>query len=82
MLGVAVFLMLSGGLLLIVTILLGKDIFLSQRLRGFVAKVLFPFMILMGRLMGVSKVKVQQSFVKLNNHLVRSNNHRTQPVDC
>ena len=36
-------------------------------------------MILMGRLMGVSKVKVQQSFVELNNHLVRSNNHRTRP---
>jgi hypothetical protein len=79
MLGIAVFLMLSGGMLLVITILLGKDIFLSQRLRGFVAKVLFPFMILMGRLMGVSKVKVQQSFVELNNHLVRSNNHRTRP---
>jgi hypothetical protein len=36
-------------------------------------------MILMGKLMGVSKVKVQQSFVELNNHLVRSNNHRTRP---
>jgi hypothetical protein len=66
-------------MLLIVTILRGKDIFLSQRLRGFVAKVLFPFMILMGRLMGVSKVKVQQSFVELNNHLVRSNNNRAKP---
>ena len=76
---VAVFLMLSGGLLLIVTILLGKDIFLSQRLRGFVAKVLFPFMILMGKLVGVSKEKVQQSFIELNNHLVRSNNHRFRP---
>ena len=78
-LAIAVFIMLSGGMLLIVTILRGKDIFLSQRLRGFVAKVLFPFMILMGRLMGVSKVKVQQSFVELNNHLVRSNNNRAKP---
>ena len=43
------------------------------------AKVLFPFMILMGRLMGVSKGRVQQSFVELNNHLVRSNSHRTRP---
>jgi len=79
LLAVAVFLMLSGGLLLVITILLGRDIFLSQRLRGFVAKVLFPFMILMGKLMGVSKVKVQQSFVELNNHLVRSNNRRSRP---
>jgi hypothetical protein len=78
-LGVLVFLMLAGGLLLVFTIFRGKDIFLSHRLRGIVAKVLFPFMILMGRLVGVSKEKVQQSFIELNNHLVRSNNHRTPP---
>ena len=78
-LGILVFLMFSGGLLLVFTILRGKDIFLSQRLRGVVAKVLFPFMILMGRLVGVSKEKVQQSFVELNNHLVRSNSRKVQP---
>jgi len=72
-------LMLSGGLLLVFTIFRGKDIFLSHKLRGIVAKVLFPFMILMGRLVGVSKERVQQSFVELNNHLVLSNHHRTRP---
>jgi hypothetical protein len=79
LLGVLVLLMLSGGLLLVFTIFRGKDIFLSHKLRGIVAKVLFPFMILMGRLVGVSKEKVQQSFIELNNHLVRSNHHRTRP---
>jgi len=78
-LAVLVFLMLSGGLLLIFTILRGKDIFFSHKLRGIVAKILFPFMILMGKLVGVSKERVQQSFIELNNHLVRSNNHRTRP---
>jgi len=78
-LAILVFLMFSGGLLLVFTILRGKDILLSHKLRGIVAKVLFPFMILMGRLVGVSKEKVQQSFIELNNHLVRSNNHRTRP---
>jgi hypothetical protein len=78
-LAVLVFLMLSGGLLLVFTILRGKDIFFSHKLRGIVAKILFPFMILMGRLVGVSKERVQQSFIELNNHLVRSNNHRTRP---
>lgn len=76
---VLVLFMLSGGLLLVFTIFRGKDIFFSQKLRGIVAKVLFPFMILMGRLVGVSKEKVQQSFIELNNHLVRSNYHRTRP---
>ena len=78
-LAVLVFLMLSGGLLLVFTILRGKDIFLSHKLRGLVAKVLFPFMILMGRLFGVSREKVKQSFIELNNHLVRSNTNRTRP---
>jgi hypothetical protein len=78
-LAVFAFLMLSGGLLLVFTIFMGKDIFLSQKLRGIVAKVLFPFMILMGRLVGVSKTRVQQSFIELNNHLVLSNHHRTRP---
>ena len=75
-LAVSVFLMFSGGLLLIFTIMRGRDIFLSHKLRGIVAKVLFPFMILMGRVVGVSKEMVQQSFVELNNHLVRSNSHQ------
>ncbi len=78
-LAIAVLMMFSGGLLLIFTILRGRDILFSQKLRGIVAKVLFPFMILMGRLVGVSKDRVQQSFIELNNHLVRSNNHRTKP---
>src|SRR4030043_7992 len=78
-LAVFVFLMLFGGLLLVFTILRGKDILFSHKLRGIVAKILFPFMILMGRLVGVSKERVQQSFIELNNHLVRSNNHRTLP---
>jgi len=78
-LAILVFLMFSGGLLLVFTILRRKDIFLSHKLRGIVAKILFPFMILMGRLVGVSKERVQQSFIELNNHLVRSNHHRTRP---
>lgn len=78
-LGVVAVLMFSGGLLLVFTIFRGKDIFLSHKLRGIVAKVLFPFMILMGRLVGVSKERVQQSFIELNNHLVLSNRHRTRP---
>jgi len=78
-LAVLVFLMISGGLLLIFTILWRRDILFTHRLRGIVTKVLFPFMILMGKLVGVSKERVQQSFIELNNHLVRSNHHRTRP---
>jgi hypothetical protein len=40
--------------------------------------ILFPFMILMGKLVGVPKERVQQSFIELNNDLIRSNQHPTQ----
>ncbi len=43
------------------------------------AKVLFPVMLLMGRMVGIPKEKVRQSFVELNNHLIRSNGHRVRP---
>ncbi len=79
LLAIFVLFMFTGGLLLVCTILLRRDILFSQKLRGVVAKVLFPFMILMGRIVGVSKEKVQQSFIELNNHLVRSNHHRNRP---
>jgi hypothetical protein len=36
-------------------------------------------MILMGRVVGISKERVRQSFVELNNHLIRSNSHRVRP---
>ncbi len=74
-----VLLMISGGLLLVFTIVRGRDIFLSHKLRGLVAKVLFPLMILMGKVVGISKERVRQSFVELNNHLTRSNSHRVRP---
>ena len=74
-----VFLMIFGGLLLVFTIVRGKDIFLSHKLRGLVAKVLFPLMILMGKVVGIPKERVRQSFVELNNHLIRSNGHRIRP---
>ncbi len=71
--------MIFGGLLLVFTILRGKDVFLSHRLRGLVAKVLFPLMLLMGKIVGIPKERVRQSFVELNNHLIRSNGHRVRP---
>jgi len=36
-------------------------------------------MILVGKLLGVSRERVQQSFIEVNNHLVRSNSHRARP---
>ena len=78
LLAVAVSLMFLGGLLIVLTILRGKDIFFSHKLRG-VVRGMFPFMILMGKVIGISRERVQQSFIEVNNQLVRSNSHRTRP---
>jgi len=58
--------------LLIVTIVRGKELFGAAKLRGIVVEVLFPIMIVVGKLLGISKEKVQQSFVEVNNLLVRA----------
>jgi uncharacterized protein len=77
-LAVIVFFLFLTGLFLFITISKGKDSFLSHKLMGWV-RGLFPFMILVGRLLGVSKERVQQSFIEANNYLVRSNIHRARP---
>lgn len=65
-------LIVSGLTLLILTLLTGKDLFFSQRLRGVVIKYLFPGIIGLGRLVGVDRDTLQQSFIALNNQLVQA----------
>jgi hypothetical protein len=72
-------LVLLGVALLVFTIIRGRDIVLSQRLRGIVIQILFPFMVMVGRIVGISRARVQQSFIAINNQLVISNCHRAKP---
>ena len=68
-----------GVLLLIITLVRGREILLGARLRWVVIKVLFPLMVPVGRLFGLSRDKVQQSFIAVNNQLVRSNVGQVKP---
>ncbi len=61
-----------GVALLVLTIVRGKEIVGATKLRGIVIEILFPIMIVVGKLLGISKEKVQQSFVEVNNLLVRA----------
>ena len=61
-----------GVALLVLTIARGREIFGAAKLRGIVIEVLFPIMIVVGKLLGISKDKVQRSFVEVNNLLVRA----------
>jgi hypothetical protein len=66
-------LVIVGGLILLVlTLLTGRDLFFSERLRGVVIRYLFPTIIAIGRLFGVDRDTLQQSFIALNNQLVRA----------
>jgi uncharacterized protein len=70
-------LLLTGGLgLLILTLLTGRDLFFSDRLRGVVIKYLFPGIIALGRRCGLDRDTLQQSFIALNNQLVRARHLR------
>ncbi len=71
-LGVVIGTLILGVALLIVTLVRGKEVFFAAKLRGIVIEVLFPIMIVVGKLLGISKEKIQQSFVEVNNLLVRA----------
>lgn len=76
LLGGVVLLLLAGLGLLILTLLTGRDLFFSNRLRGVVIKYLFPGIIALGRRCGLDRDTLQQSFVALNNQLVRARHLR------
>lgn len=71
--------LILGVGLLILTLVRGREIFFAARLRGIVIEVLFPIMIVLGRLLGISKEKVQQSFVEVNNLLVKAKCRDAKP---
>jgi hypothetical protein len=79
-LGLLVLVVLAGSFFLTVTILTGHD-FLSKRLRGVVIKVFFPLLVIVGKLFGISRERISQSFVAINNQLVLAES-RTTPSSC
>jgi hypothetical protein len=78
--GGALGILILGVGLLILTLIRGKEIVFATRLRGIVIEVLFPIMIVLGKLLGISKAKVQQSFVEVNNLLVRARCAENKPT--
>jgi hypothetical protein len=66
-------LFIVGGIgLLVLTLLTGRDLFFSERLRKLVIRYIFPGVIAFGRLLGVDRDTLRQSFIALNNQLVRA----------
>lgn len=67
----ALMLLISWATLgLILNIWTGRSIFFAQRLRGITIKLFLPLMVLLGRLIGVSKEHIRSSFINVNNEMV------------
>ena len=79
MLGLIVLAIVAGSLLLTLTILAGRDFFLSRKLRGAVIKVAFPLLVVMGKFFGISRERISHSFVAINNQLVLAQDFRVNP---
>ncbi|MBI5681689.1 MAG: DUF116 domain-containing protein [Deltaproteobacteria bacterium] len=50
----------------------GKDIFRSYRLRGILIKFFLPLMVMLGGILKIPRIKIEQSFIDVNNQLVRA----------
>ena len=68
-----------GTGLLVLTTALGKDIFFTRFMRLVVIKFLLPVIEFVGRVMGIDKDGIRQSFIAMNNSLVISQRHRISP---
>jgi hypothetical protein len=78
-LGLVVLAVAAGSLLLTLTILSGRDFILSKKLRGAVVKILFPLLVVIGKLFGLSREKISHSFVAINNQLVLAQDLKMGP---
>jgi hypothetical protein len=65
---IAVVIWASLGLAL--SVAAGRTLPFTKRLRGVTIKLLLPLMIILARVFGISKERVRNSFIKVNNELV------------
>ncbi len=70
---------LGGALTLIFTILWGKNLFINRKVRGVVIRFLFPLLVVLGKLFGMSKDEVRRSFISVNNRLVLAEARKVRP---
>ena len=77
--GLFLFVVMGGLITLALTVVLGRDLFFSKKLRGVVVKLLLPLMSGVGKLCGISRDQVQRSFIAINNELVLAQHLKTTP---
>jgi len=65
-----------GTVLLVLTTALGKDLFFTRFMRLMVIKFLLPVIEFVGKLLGLDRDRIRQSFIAMNNSLVISQKYR------
>ncbi len=62
----------AGVVLLVLTLFKGREILFLYRMRGLMVKIIYPLTLFLGSLFRIPKEKIQESFVEVNNQLIRS----------
>ena len=66
---------------LVLQILKGRAVPGSAKMRGMTIRLFLPLMTMLARLLGIDKRRVRQSFIRVNNELVRSENGKFEASD-
>lgn len=66
----------AGVVLLVLTLFKGREILSLSKMRGLIVKVVYPLTLFLGTLFRIPRDKIQQSFVEVNNQLVRAQKYR------
>jgi hypothetical protein len=78
-LAVAAGMVILGTVLLVLTTLLGRDILFTRLLRGAAIRVLLPVIEYIGKIVGIPRDSIRQSFIAMNNSLVLSQRLSIKP---
>jgi len=78
-LAVIIGVVLWASLSLLLSVASGRSLPLTKRLRGITIKLFLPLMIILARLFGISKERVRNSFIKVNNELVLTERRAYHP---
>ena len=76
---VIILILIAGAVGISLAIIKGRDIFFSYKFRGILIKLFLPLMIMVGGILRIPKIKIEQSFIEINNQLVKGLGKRFKP---
>lgn len=77
--GIILLLFSAAILIIVLTILRGKEMPGAKKLRGILIRFGMPVITAIGRLLKIPKDDIRRSFIEINNELVRSELHKSLP---